>query len=279
MRSKPYYLPALVFAAAALAGNVAADEPAAPVAATAGAAVADQAVDPAAMQALTRMGAYLRGLTAFSLKAMDSTEEVQESGQKIQLLKTVELQVRKPDRLRADIETDSKAREIFYDGKNFTLLAPGSGFYATVAAPPSIRALLTEIDAKYGIEFPLVDLFLWGEDTDAAAAVTAAAVVGTSKIGGQTADHYAFRQDGIDWEIWIAQGAAPLPLRYVITTTDEPGEPQYTANLTWDTQAKPDDAVFTFTPGKDDHPIAIVVQDEAPTTPPTTAPTTSKAPE
>ncbi len=139
---------------------------------------------------------------------------------------------------------------------------PRPGIFTTVEAPPTIREMLTAVEAKYGIEFPLVDLFQWGEDADAAAEIQEAMRVGASKIAGQMADHYAFRQDGIDWQIWIAQGEAPLPLRYVITTKDEPGEPQYMANLTWDTQAKPADAVFTFTPGKDDHPIAIVVQDE-----------------
>ncbi len=273
MKMKPKCLTALVLAGLALAGTVAAEEPAAPPAAAAETA----AVDPAAMQALARMGAYLRGLAAFSLQATDTTEEVLDSGQKIQLLKTVDLQVRKPDHLRADIVTDRKAREIFYDGKHFTLAAPGSGFYATVAAPPSIRELLDQVEAKFGIEFPLADLFQWGEDAEAAADIEEAMVVGTSKVGGQTADHYAFREADIDWEIWIAQGAAPLPLRYVITTKDEEGAPQYTANLSWDTQAKPADAVFTFTPGKDDHPIALVVLDEGPTADPTTPPTTPKA--
>ncbi|WP_295392907.1 DUF2092 domain-containing protein [uncultured Thiodictyon sp.] len=276
---KPNALTAAVLAGLALAGTVAAQEP--PPAA----AAPTHAIDPAAMQALTRMGGYLRGLTSFSVEATDSTEDVLDSGQKIQLLKTVDLQVRKPDHLRADVVTDQKAREIFYDGKHFTLLTPGTGYYVTVAAPPTIGALLQEAEAKYGIEFPLVDLFLWGGEADATADVQEAMVVGTSKIGGQVADHYAFRQTDIDWEIWIAQGAAPLPLRYVITTKDEEGLPQYAANLSWDTQAKPADAVFTFTPGKDDHPIAIVDQaaagdesqdaktpDDAAATPSTTTP-------
>ena len=262
MTLRPITLTALLLGGLALRGSVLAEEPgAATVAQT-----ESKSLDPAAIQALARMGNYLRGLKAFSLQANDSTEEILESGQKIQLLKTVELQARKPDRLRVDVVTDRKAREIFYDGKSFTLFAPETGYYATVVAPPTIGEVLTAVEAKYGIELPLADLFRWGEDTDAAAAIQAALVVGTSKIAGQVADHYAFRQADIDWEIWIAQGDATLPLRYVITTKDEEGEPQYTANLSWNTQAKPDDAVFTFTPGKDDHPIAIVVVDEAQTT-------------
>ncbi|WP_295443827.1 DUF2092 domain-containing protein [uncultured Thiodictyon sp.] len=246
MRMKPNCLTALIVAGLALAGTVAAEESATPPAAAAPPTAAAQApsVDPAAIQALVRMGGYLRGLTSFSVEATDSTEDVLDSGQKIQLLKTVALQVRKPDHLRADVVTDQKAREIFYDGKNFTLLTPDTRYYVTVAAPPTIGGVLQEVEAKYGIEFPLVDLFLWGGDADATADVQEAMVVGTSKIGGQVADHYAFRQADIDWEIWIAQGAAPLPLRYVITTKDEEGLPQYAANLSWDTQAKPADAVL-----------------------------------
>ncbi|TCT23063.1 DUF2092 domain-containing protein [Thiobaca trueperi] len=253
---------ALLLAGLAFSGHLLAEETGAPVAEPAPASM----IDPAAIQSLERMGEYLRGLTAFSLRADDTVDEVLDSGQKIQLTKTVEIQARKPDRLRASVETDRKAREFFYDGKHFTLLTPETGYYATVPAPSSIRELVDEIEVKYDIEFPLVDLFRWGENPEATAEIQEAMRVGTSRIGGQLADHYAFRQDGIDWQIWIAQGPVPLPLRYVIVTTDEPGEPQYMANLTWDTQARPDDAIFVFTPGKDDRPIDIV-QNSAPATP------------
>ncbi|MTW20595.1 DUF2092 domain-containing protein [Allochromatium palmeri] len=224
-------------------------------------------IDPAAMQALERMGAYLRGLQSFSVKAEDTLDEVLESGQKIQLTKTVEIQARRPDRLRADVETDRKARELYYDGRNFTLVAPESRYYTTIAAPATIRETLEYLQAKYDVEFPLADLFLWGESGDNSGAIQEAMRVGASRIAGQLADHYAFRQTDVDWQIWIAQGEAPLPLRYVITSKDVEGEPQFTANLSWDTAAKPDEAVFSFTPTKDDHPIAILATDDAPATP------------
>ena len=224
-------------------------------------------IDPAAMQALERMGAYLRGLQAFSLKAEDTLDEVLESGQKIQLTKTVEIQARRPDRLRADVETDRKARELYYDGRNFTLVAPESRYYTTIPAPPTIRETLECLQTKYDVEFPLADLFLWGGPDDDSGAIQEAMRVGASRIAGQLADHYAFRQADVDWQIWIAQGEAPLPLRYVITSKDVEGEPQFMANLSWDTAAKPEESAFTFTPTKDDHPIAIVATDDAPASP------------
>lgn len=61
------------------------------------------------MQALERMGTYMSSLKAFSLTADDTIDQVLESGQKIQLSSTIDLQVRKPNGLRADIDTDHKS--------------------------------------------------------------------------------------------------------------------------------------------------------------------------
>ncbi len=228
---------------------------------------ATPAIDPAAIQVLERMGAYLRTINTFGVRASDTIDEVLETGQKIQLSSDIQLQVKRPNFLRANIETDRAAsRQLFYNGKTFTLFSPSKKFYATVPAKPTIGEVLTNIEAKYGIAFPLADLYRWGNDPDDIAAIKAARFVGASKIDGQLTNHYAFRQEGIDWQIWIAQGDAPLPVKYVITTTDEPEQPQYTVNLKWDTGSNPDDAMFTFVPAEDDSAIAIVPLDEVKST-------------
>lgn len=253
---------ALVLAGASWVPALQAEEQSAQAADAADAAPGGEMIDASAMQALDRMGAYLRSLETFTLRAEDRIDEILDSGQKIQLSATIDLQVRRPDGLHADIETDRRSRQIYFDGKTFTLVAPTLGYYTAVPAPPTIGETLVAIEAKYGVNFPLVDLFHWGKDPDAAAAIDSAIALGTSKVGGQMTDHYAFRQEGIDWQIWIVRGDAPLPLRYVITTMDEPEQPQYSADLTWDTQAKPADSAFTFTPTDKHYPIDIVVLDD-----------------
>ena len=253
---------ALVFAGAFGMSALHADEQSVQ-AADAAAAPDSAAIDAGAMQALDRMGAYLRSLDTFSLRAEDRIDQVLDSGQKIQLSASILMQVRRPDGLRADIETDSRSRRIIYDGKTFTLVAPSMGYYTTVQAPPTIGETLTVIEAKFGVAFPLVDLFLWGKDPEAVSAIRSAIALGASKVDGQSADHFAFRQEGLDWQVWIAQGDAPLPLRYVITTTDQPEQPQYGVKLTWDTGVELADDVFSFTPAEKDHPISIVVLGEA----------------
>ncbi len=43
---------------------------------------------------------------------------------------------------------------------------------------------------------------------------------------------------------------------------DDPGQPQYTSNLSWYTTAKPDGTTFTFPPTEGHYPITIVALDE-----------------
>jgi hypothetical protein len=45
-----------------------------------------------------------------------------------------------------------------------------------------------------------------------------------------TCEHYAFRQEGLDWQIWI-QGDYPLPRKFVIRTLTDDARPQHTSNL------------------------------------------------
>ena len=77
-------------------------------------------------------------------------------------------------------------------------------------------------------------------------------------IAGADTDQYAFRQPGLDWQIWIERGARPLPRKLVLTTTDDPARPEHAIEMTWDLKAKHDDSVFVFVPPKDAKKIQIV---------------------
>src|SRR4051812_6008997 len=155
--------------------------------------------DSSAIQALDRMGTYLRTLKTFQLKANVITEAVRTDGQKVQIERNVDLVARRPDRLFADIKNDRQQRLFFYDGSNFTLYAPRTNFYSTVNAPPSIEKLADALEDRFGIELPLVDLFRWGTPEANESSITAAVDLGPSAINGVTCEQYGFRQEGVDW--------------------------------------------------------------------------------
>ena len=66
--------------------------------------------------------------------------------------------------------------------------------------------------------------------------------------GSRERRHLAFRQEFIDWQIWIAE-EDNLPRKIVITYKEQPGHPQYTAFLkNWNLSAQTSDSAFVLTP-------------------------------
>jgi hypothetical protein len=212
---------------------------------------AEPAVDTSAVNALRRMGAYLRGLQRFSVFGRTLRDEVLGDGQKVETEGTLKYYVRTPDRFRGDIITDRKQRQIIYDGKTLTVYAPRMKYYASVAAPSTIGATLDTARTRYDIDFPIADLFLWGTPRDGVKDLKSAAHVGSAHVGATDTDQYAFRQQGVDWQLWIARGPAPVPVKLVITTSSEPSQPRYSANLTWDFSPTISDSMFAFVPPRD----------------------------
>jgi hypothetical protein len=237
------------------------------------------AITPAAMEALDRMGVFLRAQQNAEIESEQTTDDILASGQKVQYAGRVKLKIQRPDRMAAEIVSDRKNEQMFYDGTTFTVYQPKVGYYASFAAPPDLQGLVNVLEQRYGIDLPLADLFRWGTDTSQTAAIQRATYLGKSNVKGVTCAHYAYRQADVDWEIWIEEGAQPLPRKLVITTTSEKSQPQHTAIMTWNLAPKPDPLAFTFAPPPNAQRIAF---DTAGAPPPTTrhgrAPSPRKGP-
>lgn len=214
-------------------------------------------IEPEAMEALQRMGAYLRSLKAFQVQTEGTSEYVLTDGQKVQLAQTTNLLARFPDRLLAEINGDRGSKVYLYDGKSFTLFERDAGYYATVAAPHTLLQLTNFLQDKYNMEVPLVDLFLWGHASTPPPKVTSAMVLGPSQIGGVSCEHYAFRQEGLDWQVWIQSGDYPLPRKLVLTTTTDAARPEHTSVLNWNLAPSYNEAAFVFDPPPGVHRIVF----------------------
>lgn len=221
------------------------------------AGAAAPAMETEAVDAVKKMGAYLRGLESFALTADTTRDDITETGQNVEFASHLDMKARRPDRLRLDVTSDRRQRQYFYDGETVTVYSPVTGAFGVVDAPPTIRETIEVAASDYDLEVPLADLFLWGTDSDDVDALTDAFVVGPSSVDGIACDHYAFRQEGIDWQIWIRSEDPPLPCKLVITTTSEESRPRYEATLAWDTGASMADGDFVFTPKDQDYEILI----------------------
>lgn len=213
---------------------------------------AEGAREAEAMAALERMGSSLRELQRFVVVGDVTIEDVLTTGQKIQYGGSVEMKVRRPDGMFVQSVSDAQERTIVYDGKTLTLYAPRLGYYASFDAPPTIAETIERASEAYGLEVPLNDLFAWGTDPEAIAKVDAAFVVGPSTVSGIQCTHYAVRQDLVDWQIWIRDGAQALPCKLIITSTEDPAMPQYTVAYHWLPQQAIAENTFAFAPREGD---------------------------
>ena len=209
-------------------------------------------VDADAVAALGLISSYLTSLKTAQIKSNGSLDVVTKDGQRIQLDGVTNYKLRKPAGFVIDYDSDIKKRRFYYDGKQFTVYAPTTGFYSTVPAPATNKETLAEIYKKRGIKLPLEDLFRWsdpnGHRDDA---LKSAYQVGTATIDGVPTDHYAYREADSDWEVWIQQGAQPLPRKLVIVDRTDPARPTFIARLDWKVNPALAASDFTFTPNAD----------------------------
>jgi hypothetical protein len=220
-------------------------------------------IDPVAMDALNQMGAYLRSLKDFQVTAAITSEDVLSDGEKLTFAHTANILAAMPNKLRIDVQGDQKSRLVLYDGKTFTLFARRAGYYATADAPPTIGELADIASDKYGVEIPLLDLFLWGGPRASTNEITEASDFGPGDVGGITCEHYAFRQPGLDWQVWVQLGDHPLPKKLVLTTTTDDARPQHISVLTWNLAPSYNDEAFVFAPPPDAQKIVFAEEKAA----------------
>jgi hypothetical protein len=207
------------------------------------------AVEPRADELLKRMGDYLGQAQFFSVSVEVWQDAQFSSGQHIQSGRTVELQVRRPNRLRAEIHSTRRDRELLYDGKAITLLNRAQNFYGTVRTSGSLDEAMDIASERFGIAIPLEDFIRGDTHKGLLQNVTSGADIGPVSVLGRPCEHLAFTQTNIDWQVWIENGAKPVPRKFVITYKDEPGSPQFTALFSnWDFETKLPDFVFKFEP-------------------------------
>jgi len=218
---------------------------------------AANAVDPASIQALKDMGAYLLTLKRFEVSTELTGEYVLADGQKLQHTATADLDVVRPNRMRALMKSARSERELVYDGKTVTLYTPARKYYGTLEVDGTIGDMINRLEERYGMQIPLDDLFRFGTPDAQFDKIDSAMNAGQDFVDDDLCDHYAFRSGKIDWQIWITTGK-PLPRKVVITNRGDDARPQSVSLIDWNLKPTFKDTVFKFTPPKGSSKIDIV---------------------
>jgi hypothetical protein len=206
-------------------------------------------IDADADKILRQMCDYLGSLQEFQFHVENSLETVLPCNQKIHIGRAVDVFVKRPDRLRANIEGDLSSKNLYYDGRSITLLSKDLNFYATLDAPATIEEALDYALESYGLMAPMHEL-LYSKPYDLLLEDTySGTYIGQSKVFGVECHHLAFQGEQNDWQLWIAKGDTPLPRKLVITSKWITGAPQFMGFVSdWKTSATFDEGLFSFAP-------------------------------
>jgi hypothetical protein len=210
-------------------------------------------LEPEAEAALNRMGASLRALARFEAVSDFSAERVYPGNHKLMSTGRTTYVVQGPDKMAIDMENGTFHRRLLYNGKAMTLVALKAGRYVTFPMSGSVADVLAAASQDYGLEFPLQDLFRWGDPSSTVVRPTAGYRIGEALVNGRMAVHYAFTQGPVDFQIWLDEsGNQALPVKMVITDTETPAQPQFIAHYRWNQAPAITADTFTFKPGPND---------------------------
>ncbi len=211
---------------------------------------------------LRQMSDYLSAAEEFSFRTEVTTERVLESGQKLHFGRAAEVYVRRPDKLYVEVTGDLENERIWYDGEQFTVLDLRKNEYEQAKVEGDIDSALDHMAEAYGESSPLADLVYSDPYAILVENVETGMYVGLHEVRGVKCHHLAFTQKNIDWQIWIEDGAQPVPCKAVITYKDAESVPQFTAVLyDWEFSPHLPDSLFEFYPRNDAVETAFVPVD------------------
>ena len=186
------------------------------------------AKDPRALELLRKMGDKLKAARSFAVK-LRTAVEIPAGGVLATFYGRGALEMARPNRVAASREGDLAEFHFAYDGKAMTISVPGAGQWATVAAPPTIAAMLGAAAEQGELSLPVDELLV----DDPYAALTKdllhAAVVGQASVGGRKVDHLVLVTGGLELQYWL-DAATSLPARAVVVYADHPLRPHFTVD-------------------------------------------------
>ena len=208
-------------------------------------------VDADALALLRKSTDYLAAAKRFSLVTDTTIEVVLADGQKLQFGHRVAITVQRPNKMRAQRVGELISQTFTYDGHTLSVMLPQQDYYAQAAVPPTLEGMLDTARDKLNVIAPGADFVYPNAYERLTDGLTSAYVVGKAVVDGARCDQIAFRNAEVDWQVWIEEGAKPVPRKFIVTSKKMPQSPQFVSVMSdWQTAPQISANTFSFMPPK-----------------------------
>lgn len=219
-----------------------------------------------AIETLRRMVRELVQAKSLQVRVVEEYDALQPSGETFSFGKTVEMTVRRPDRMRVvGAERAGAQRISSYDGSRITVYDAERNAFATVERSGSLDSTLDFLRDEVGMKLPLAGLFSAGLGQLLLENMATATYVDQETVDGVDCDHVALRYaDGAGIQVWVPRTGPALPHRLIMTFEDAKGRPQFRADFReWNLSPDVSDGVFVFQPPAGARAIPFVLPKRA----------------
>lgn len=177
------------------------------------------------LEIVNAAGQHVAAAQSFRLTTHEEGERVRRSGEKEPVTINQVVEVRRPDRLHIKA-SGGRDLEVFYDGKQVTLVTHQDKVYGVVPATGTLQELITHTMDRFDIPFPVGDLITFTSAERLVNEDTTGGWVGEETLDGTRVDKVAWQHPNIDWTIWVAKEGPPLVKRFEIDYKGRRGSPK-----------------------------------------------------
>jgi hypothetical protein len=177
------------------------------------------------MEIVTAAGQHVAAAQTMTITTHEEGERVRRSGNKEAVSIDQVVEVRRPDRLHMKA-SGGRDLEVFYDGKQITLMTHKDKVYGVIPASGSLLEVIPEVIDRFDIPFPLGDVIAFTSAERLVNEETTGGWVGEESVNGKRVDKVAWQHPNVDWTIWVAKDGPPLVHRMEITYKGRRGSPR-----------------------------------------------------
>ena len=205
-----------------------------------------------------QMSARLAQAKQVSVTTTETRDVVRASGAKETVPGIGVYTIQRPNRFHAR-RTGGRGLESWYNGKTVTIVSHPEKVFAQAPMPETIDRTLDALAERYDMALPMGDLLYSSAEQALLAATTTGGYAGIENVGETPCVHLAFKDVGVEWDLWLPVDGEPLPKRFKVVQTKRTAQPVIDLTFTaWDLAPQITDTTFTPKVPADYEGIAVV---------------------
>ena len=159
-------------------------------------------IDPLALKVLKAVTDPIRDAKAFSFKTRGIREYVGSNGQIITYFTTSNITVSRPDKLRVDFKGRGQDVQLFYDGGQTVLYAPGPKLYTVIQSAKTLDGLLQDLE-KRNVYLPAKNLLASDPYQTLVPDLKTGYVIGRVQMYDTEVHQLAFTEKDAEYQLWV----------------------------------------------------------------------------